>query len=338
MPNRTIEDEPNQPVAQSAGGPSVWNVPFQTKEQVQAYLSGDAITCLICGVSLQKLPKHLRVSHGVSSDDYRRRFNIPFTRALMCAKSLARSKAQNSTEAIALFRARTVKWKELRASSEKSAPRPSRRLERPLSGNLEVVAPGALTVAPPQALPDPAASTEGFRFLGRESVINLQFQTMDEVDDYLSGTTIMCLICGCRFQRLNRHLQTAHEITPHEYRREFGIPFSRGLTSVTSAEKSRAVNMRPECLAQIRALGKSGPKVRRAAFRGRVPAVADLWKKNAETGRYFARENVTLPCSKCGKDVVTTALCASQSVTCLDCTTGEARSSRLSYWRWKWVA
>ena len=71
------------------------------------------------------------------------------------------------------------------------------------------------------------------------------FQTMAEVDEYLSGNTIECLICGESFQRLNRHLQYVHNIAPDDYRRRFGIPFKRSLTSVPSRAKSGSA-MTPE--------------------------------------------------------------------------------------------
>jgi predicted transcriptional regulator len=34
---------------------------------------------------------------------------------------------------------------------------------------------------------------------------------------------IVCLCCGRRFQSLKRHLQTTHQLTPGEYRADFGL-------------------------------------------------------------------------------------------------------------------
>ncbi|MBV5329150.1 MAG: MucR family transcriptional regulator, partial [Chlorobium sp.] len=54
---------------------------FESKEQVLEYLSGDTVECLVCGKRLKHLGKHL-LKHGMSSDDYREEFNIPWTFAL----------------------------------------------------------------------------------------------------------------------------------------------------------------------------------------------------------------------------------------------------------------
>ena len=35
---------------------------------------------------------------------------------------------------------------------------------------------------------------------------------------------IFCMVCGKGFTTLKRHLTTAHEMTPKEYREKFGIP------------------------------------------------------------------------------------------------------------------
>lgn len=36
--------------------------------------------------------------------------------------------------------------------------------------------------------------------------------------------SITCMVCGKKQKTLKRHLQTAHEMTPAEYRAEFGLP------------------------------------------------------------------------------------------------------------------
>jgi ROS/MUCR transcriptional regulator protein len=165
------------------------------------------------------------------------------------------------------------------------------------------------------------------------------FQTMQEVDDYLSGNTITCLVCGKSLQRLNIHLQKVHGTTPVEYRAQFGIPFSRSLTSAPSRAKSSA-SMTPERLQQferVRVTNKPNCCSSRN-YANRVPAVANLWKKNAESGRYFSRKLVIVPCVKCGVEMATTALAATQPVHCLKCTTPGAFKARRSYWRQKWAA
>jgi ROS/MUCR transcriptional regulator protein len=168
---------------------------------------------------------------------------------------------------------------------------------------------------------------------------NTSFQTMQEVDDYLSGNTITCLVCGKSLQRLNMHLQKAHGTTPEEYRVQFGIPLSRSLTSAPSRAKSSA-SMTPERIEQFKRVSAiNNPDWRPSGHHSfRVPAVANLWKKNSESGRYFSRKLVIIPCAKCGVEMATTALAATQPMRCLKCTTPGAFKARRSYWRQKWAA
>lgn len=162
---------------------------------------------------------------------------------------------------------------------------------------------------------------------------------MQEVNDYLSGNTITCLICGRDLQRLNMHLQKAHSLTPDEYRAQFGIPFSRALASVPSRAKSSAL-MTPDRIEQFKHVSAvNKPGWRPAPIKAvRVPAVSNLWKKNAESGRYFSRKLVIIPCVKCGAEMATTALGATQPMCCMKCTTPGALKVRRSCWRRKWAA
>ncbi len=53
---------------------------FQTMEEVDAYLSGDRITCLLCGKQLRRLAVHLPKVHNMTGDDYRTKYGIPWMR------------------------------------------------------------------------------------------------------------------------------------------------------------------------------------------------------------------------------------------------------------------
>lgn len=55
---------------------------FQTREELDEYLSGDRVTCLLCGRTYALLDTHLRAQHGMTSDDYRERYGIPANRGL----------------------------------------------------------------------------------------------------------------------------------------------------------------------------------------------------------------------------------------------------------------
>ena len=50
---------------------------------------------------------------------------------------------------------------------------------------------------------------------------------------------IFCMVCGKGFTTLKRHLGTAHDMTPKEYRKQFGIPAGTTLASKDYSESRR---------------------------------------------------------------------------------------------------
>jgi hypothetical protein len=70
--------------------------------------------------------------------------------------------------------------------------------------------------------------------LGRSPAMKPQvFKTRREVERYLSGDTIECLICGRHFKRLHRHLAAKHNLSADHYKKQFGLAWTHGLTSAT---------------------------------------------------------------------------------------------------------
>jgi hypothetical protein len=59
-----------------------WNGRFETKAEIDDYLGGDKVRCLLCGKSLKALPTHIGRAHGVTADDYRERYGLPWRRGL----------------------------------------------------------------------------------------------------------------------------------------------------------------------------------------------------------------------------------------------------------------
>jgi hypothetical protein len=62
---------------------------FKTRRDIERYFSGDTIECLICGRHFKRLQTHLAAKHGMTADDYKSRFGLPWTRGLTSATSLA---------------------------------------------------------------------------------------------------------------------------------------------------------------------------------------------------------------------------------------------------------
>lgn len=50
---------------------------------------------------------------------------------------------------------------------------------------------------------------------------------------------IFCMVCGKGFTTLKRHLSAAHDLTPTEYRKQFGIPAGTTLASKDYSESRR---------------------------------------------------------------------------------------------------
>ena len=65
----------------------------------------------------------------------------------------------------------------------------------------------------------------------------MDFLTKKEIETYLSGDKIQCLLCGKKFKMLGPHLNQTHEITADEYRDIYGLPYGRGLCCKSTKDK-----------------------------------------------------------------------------------------------------
>jgi ROS/MUCR transcriptional regulator protein len=92
------------------------------------------------------------------------------------------------------------------------------------------------------------------------------FATREEIEHYLGGDTIECLLCGRQFQSLGKHLRVQHNKTVSDYRIQFGLPWATGLTSTAKRAKSKWT-LRKRAHARKRALKnphlRLGPKAQR---------------------------------------------------------------------------
>ena len=65
---------------------------FQTMEEVNEYFDQEKLTCLLCGREYISLHAHTNNAHGVSAEQYKARYGIPWKRGLV-AKSLKAKQA-----------------------------------------------------------------------------------------------------------------------------------------------------------------------------------------------------------------------------------------------------
>jgi len=84
-----------------------------------------------------------------------------------------------------------------------------------------------------------------------------QFESSQDVDDYLSGDRVTCLLCGRSFLSLHKHLGV-HETTEAEYKSRFNIPWKRGLQSSTTRARLKRAGLkaaeRPERARHLKAM------------------------------------------------------------------------------------
>lgn len=337
---------------------SCFKTPFQTKEEVDAYLSGDTIDCLICGRRLQRLNMHLKLAHEMSQDDYRMKFGIPFTRALYSVPARITMRICFDEPRISAFKAEAEKHRT--TPPKKSGPRHPREVAAPSVREhwRKIAQAGAArfsrqtTAACPKCGAEfqtsaghaaqrrlcldcttPASRQSRLRKMalkaegpqGPPAHYDVPFETMEQVDAYLSGDKIQCLLCGERMQTLHKHLRHKHGVTSDDYRIQFGIPYKRGLQSAkhkalasaskTPADTERILRAGRERKAAIAAGAKTPRSIKPV-----IPAVRDQHRKRNAAGGPAAHTKIPIPCVKCGIPVQTILLRATRPVYCVDCT------------------
>ena len=57
---------------------------FKDYNEYKQYFVGDRIICLLCGKHYRTLGNHLRVSHEVEIEDYKKKYGILWTKSLAC--------------------------------------------------------------------------------------------------------------------------------------------------------------------------------------------------------------------------------------------------------------
>lgn len=66
---------------------------FESREELDAYFTGDRITCLLCGHRYRSLGPHLSSAHGTSVDEYREAYGIPYLKGLTSSEFTERQSA-----------------------------------------------------------------------------------------------------------------------------------------------------------------------------------------------------------------------------------------------------
>lgn len=74
-----------------------WKGKFEDKKDIDHYFASDKIQCLLCGNRFKSLPLHLIRVHGISPDQYKEKYGLPWKRGL-CGPMTSKKHSKNMTE------------------------------------------------------------------------------------------------------------------------------------------------------------------------------------------------------------------------------------------------
>ena len=142
---------------------------------------------------------------------------------------------------------------------------------------------------------------------------NKGFQTIEEVNEYVSGDQIQCLICNNWYVKLSIHIVKKHKMDTKDYKIEFNIPFKIPLAGqdFRSRAKKRAANFGLGTTIPGFRLGVDG----RRGGREKGSIIPKLstnlssqgnFKKANATVRKDSVTSVSSECYKCGAEVIRT--------------------------------
>jgi predicted transcriptional regulator len=85
-----------------------------------------------------------------------------------------------------------------------------------------------------------------------------EVQPFVSVRKSVTAEALVCLVCGARQKMLKRHVRTAHQMQPQDYRAKFGLPHDYPMIAPEYSERRAA-------LAKSFGLGQRGGRKRKAS-------------------------------------------------------------------------
>ena len=135
------------------------------------------------------------------------------------------------------------------------------------------------------------------------------FTTIQEMNDYLNQDLIDCLICGKRLHCLAPHLAAIHKVSAADYKAQYGLPYSKGLTCTSFTEKLSArvdteavIAMRMENIRKARYLPKKKARISGMKHLHALNRVASMPERVATVWTREALENIVKEAER-GKSV-----------------------------------
>lgn len=112
-----------------------------------------------------------------------------------------------------------------------------------------------------------------------------KFKTEDEIEEYLSGDRITCLLCGKLYVQLGGyHTVRIHNMTAYDYKEMFGIPQKYALTGDGKSDGARKYWSSPEGLAKFAKARSVNKRIRKR--KARPLTEASLTKYKEDTSKY----------------------------------------------------
>lgn len=135
----------------------------------------------------------------------------------------------------------------------------------------------------------------------------LAFQTIEAIEEYFSGDSLTCLLCGNEFKQLAKHLSSIHVISVRDYQLRFGLPLTHGLVGATTRANAIVRASSEGYLNGITGNGgnggwKGGYKHAPALIEKQKQAVSKAAKNNPNLVTY-RNKPITGYCSMCGDEL-----------------------------------
>jgi len=142
--------------------------------------------------------------------------------------------------------------------------------------------------------------------------MNKPFRTIEEVNDYLSGDRIKCLVCDKWYIHLGIHISRKHTISLRDYRIEFNIPLKKGLIGRKLRENT--VEKSKHSFSDAKFLSFQNRKNRGGNKKGNI--LPELSKEKifqaSQTGRQInIAIKKTVSCGRCGSELIRSKLAIS---------------------------
>lgn len=152
-----------------------------------------------------------------------------------------------------------------------------------------------------------------------------RFDKLEDVQFYLSGDVLTCLICGKSYQILSRHLTSGHRCSHKKYKDLLNIPrkyplMTKSIIEQRSLHGKEQMEKSPEKLEMLKCgaynkTGYNGGIVSSISIKNKKEAS----ERNGKANKGHKHHREIGECSSCGKQIEISSLRRNRIVKCEDC-------------------